>query len=98
MNERSLFIEADDSTTCDGCGRKLEAGEPFLSGIASCCGPSGCNRSLCSACVQYAAESLAVFDETARAVVRGIVQVVVGQALEKLKAEGKLGGTGEAKT
>lgn len=44
-------------TGCDGCGRRVPRGEPYLSGIDSCCG--NCSRSLCASCVAAGAALLA---------------------------------------
>ena len=48
----SIDIEDDeDGRMCDGCGRNINQGDEFLTGIKSCCG--GCYRSLCMECVDW---------------------------------------------
>lgn len=56
MSECGLEV-CRDGTSCDGCGRKVPRGEPYLSNIDSCCG--GCSRSLCADCARAGAELLA---------------------------------------
>jgi hypothetical protein len=48
---------------CDGCGKKLVAGDPLVTGISSCCG--GCDRSICAECVRMAAHLLQQFEAQA---------------------------------
>jgi hypothetical protein len=50
------------STECDGCGRIVAAGEPFLGGIESCCS-GGCSRLLCFACVKRAAGLVLAYEQ-----------------------------------
>jgi len=59
MTKRTIEVDVVDyerGRDCDGCGRKVPAGERMLTGIESCCG--GCYRNLCAECVAWAAEQL----------------------------------------
>ena len=58
----NLRKETDDyARPCDGCGRQIPQGEPYLGCIDSCCG-GGCYRSLCVDCVKAAATLMAADD------------------------------------
>jgi hypothetical protein len=55
--ELAVNDDAKFPAECDGCSRKMQLGERYLTSIESCCG-TGCVRSLCAECVHWSAEAL----------------------------------------